>query len=97
MRSLPMEYRRSKEGFYEKNPAAETAVLEVMNQKTTPSTKGTLLGNYPAIRDKIIDYLEKALNGEFTPKEALDKAVEEGNKLLQGFEEQHTESDKKTA
>jgi sn-glycerol 3-phosphate transport system substrate-binding protein len=90
-------YLSKKKGFYEKNPAAEIAVLEVMNQKTTPYTKGIRLGNYPVIRDKIIDYLEKALQGEFTPKEALDKAVEEGNKLLEQFEAQHTKSDKKAS
>lgn len=82
-------YLSKKKGFYEKNPAAEIAVLEVMNQKRTPYTKGVRLGNYPLIREKIIDYLEKAFCGEMTPKEALDKAVEEGNSLLKKFEEEN--------
>jgi sn-glycerol 3-phosphate transport system substrate-binding protein len=85
-------YLSKKKGFYEKNPAAEIAVLEVMNQKRTPYTKGIRLGNYPVIRDKIIDYLEKALKGEMTPKEALDKAVEEGNFLLEKFEQENTKT-----
>lgn len=79
-------YLSKKKGFYEKNPAAEIAVLEVMNQKTTPYTKGIRLGNYPIVRDIIIDCLEKAFKGEITPKEALDKAVEDGNKVLATFE-----------
>ena len=83
-------YLSKKKGFYENNPAAEIAVLEVMNRKTTPYTKGIRLGNYTVIREKIIDYLEKAFRGELTPKEALDRAVEEGNGLLADFERQQT-------
>jgi sn-glycerol 3-phosphate transport system substrate-binding protein len=83
-----------KKGFYEKNPAAEIAVLEVMNNKNTPYTKGIRLGNYVVIREKIIDNLEKALSGECTPKEALDQAVTEGNQLLAQFEEEHTRGKK---
>jgi sn-glycerol 3-phosphate transport system substrate-binding protein len=82
-------YLTKKKGFYEGNPAAEIAVLEVINRKITPYTKGIRLGNYPIIRDTIIDYLEKALAGEMTPKEALDRAVVDGNKILEEFEKQH--------
>ena len=83
-------YLSKKKGFYEKNPAAEIAVLEVMNNKVTPYTKGIRLGNYTLIREKIIDYLEKAFEGELTAEEALNKAVEEGNKLLAEFEQANT-------
>ncbi len=85
-------YLSKKKGFYTKNPAAEIAVLEVMNNKITPCTKGIRLGNYTLIREKIVDYLEKAFNGELTPKEALDKAVDEGNTLLAEFEKAHTKA-----
>lgn len=83
-------YLTKKKGFYEKNPAAEIAVLEVMNRKITPYTKGVRLGNYTIIRDKIIDYLEKVFLGEMTPKDALDRAIEEGNEILAKFEKEHT-------
>lgn len=83
-------YLSKKKGFYEKNQAAEIAVLEVMNPKDTPYTKGIRLGNYPIVREKILDYLEKAFSGELTPKEALDRAVEEGNQLLAEFEAHHS-------
>jgi sn-glycerol 3-phosphate transport system substrate-binding protein len=85
-------YLSKKKGFYENNPAAEIAVLEVMNRKTTPYTKGVRLGNYTVVREKIIDYLEKAFQGDLTPQEALDKAVEEGNALLAEFERQHSKN-----
>lgn len=83
-------YLSKKKGFYEKNPAAEVAILEVMNQKKTPYTKGIRLGNYPIIREKIIDNLERALKGELTAKEALDRAIEEGNLILEKFEAENT-------
>lgn len=88
-------YLSKKKGFYEENPAAEIAVLEVMNQKIGPYTKGIRLGNYHIIREKILDYIEKALEGELTAKEALDKAVDEGNILLSQFEIEHTKKSSK--
>jgi sn-glycerol 3-phosphate transport system substrate-binding protein len=83
-------YLSKKKGFYEQNPAAEIAVLEVMNQKISPYTKGIRLGNYTLVRDRIIDYLEKAFIGELTPREALDCAVRDGNAILEEFEKEHT-------
>lgn len=83
-------YLSKKKGFYETNPASEIAVLEVINRKITPYTKGVRLGNYTIIRDKIIDYLEKAFQGELTPKEAIDRAIEEGNAILAEFEKDHS-------
>lgn len=80
-------YLTKKKGFYASNPAAEIAVLEVMNDHNTPYTRGIRLGNYPVVREKILDNLEKAFKGEMTAEEALDKAVEEGNQLLSIFEE----------
>lgn len=79
-------YLTKKNKFYENNPAQEIAVLEVMSRKSTPNTKGVRLGNYPVIRDKIIDNLEKAFEGKLSPKEALDQAILEGNLLLEEFE-----------
>lgn len=79
-------YLTKKKGFYEKNPAAEVAVLEVMNSKNTPYTKGIRLGNYTLVREKILDHLERAFSGELTAKEALDQAILEGNQLLEDFE-----------
>lgn len=85
-------YLTKKKNFYEQNPAAEIAVLEVMNKKITSYTKGIRLGNYPIVREKIIDYLEKAFSGELTPQEALDQAVLEGNRVLEQFEKENSAS-----
>lgn len=79
-------YFTKKKGFYASNPAAEIAVLEIMNTKSTANSNGVRLGNYTIVREKIIDYLEKAFAEEMSPQEALDKAVEEGNRVLADFE-----------
>jgi sn-glycerol 3-phosphate transport system substrate-binding protein len=83
-------YLTKKKGFYKNHPAAEIAVLSVMGNTSTQYTKGIRLGNYVQIRDVIIDHLEKAINGEMTPKEALDNAVEKGNQMLETFESGHS-------
>lgn len=82
-------YLSKKKGFYEENPAAEIAVLEVMQRPSTPYTRGIRLGGYTVVREKIIDYLEKAFKGEISPKEALDRAISDGNSLLSDFEKQN--------
>lgn len=87
-------YLSKKKGFYEANPAAEIAVLEVMNPKRTPYTKGIRLANYSIIRDKILDSLEKAFAGELSAKEALNQAALEGNQLLEQFEAEYAKKSK---
>ena len=79
-----------KEGFYVVHPAAEIAVLEVMENAPTPHSWGIRLGNYVEVRDLIIDALEKAFSGEMSAQEALDQAVAEGNKRLETFEKGYT-------
>lgn len=77
-------YTQTKEaGFYKENPAAEIAVLEVLERKTTPNTRGIHLNNYMEVREVITDQLEKAIYSKTPAKAALDRAVEEGNQLLE--------------
>lgn len=72
-----------KKGFYQKNPAAEIAVLEVIGSEQTSNTRSVRLPHYMEIREMIIDSLEKALEGELSPEDALKKATELGNNRLQ--------------
>ncbi len=75
-------YLSKKKGFYRANPAAEIAVLEVMNQNNTPNTRGIRLKNYIQIREIIIDHLEKALEGKMDAGDALEQAIQKGNAIL---------------
>src|SRR5262249_53823503 len=75
-----------KQGFYDKNPGRDVAVLQLMNKPPTPNSKGLRLGNFVQIRDVEDEELEAVWAGKKTAKEALDTAVQRGNALLRQFQ-----------
>lgn len=83
-------YLTKKKGFYKDHPAAEIAVLEVMQRTPTPYSQGMRFGDYVTIRDLFVDFLEKAFTGQTGAKDALDQAVKEGNILLEKFEKENS-------
>ena len=56
--------------------------------RTTPTenSKGLRLGSFVLIRDAIEDEMEQAFAGKKSAQEAMDSAVERGNRLLRQFE-----------
>lgn len=70
-------------GFYEKNPGRETPILQMMGKAPTENSKGVRLINLPQVRDIENEEFEKMLAGEQTAQQALDNAVERGNKAIQ--------------
>lgn len=80
-------YEKTKvSGFYEKNPALETALIELTNKEPTENSRGLRLGNMVQLRDVWSEEIEAALAGQKTGKEALDAAVSRGNAMLRQFE-----------
>lgn len=75
-----------KQGFYEKNPGRDIAVLQLNNKPPTANSKGLRLGNFVQIRDVEDEELEGVWSGKKSPKEALDEAVKRGNALLRQFQ-----------
>ncbi|MDN7180418.1 sn-glycerol-3-phosphate ABC transporter substrate-binding protein UgpB [Caballeronia sp. SEWSISQ10-4 2] len=75
-----------KQGFYEKNPGADTAIKQMLNKPPLPFTKGLRLGNMPQIRTIVDEELEQVWAQKKTPKEALDSAASRGDDLLRRFE-----------
>ncbi len=73
-------------GFYKDKPYLETPILELTNKEPTDNSKGLRYGSLVQIRDIWSEELEAALNGQKTPKAALDAAVERGNQMLRQFE-----------
>jgi len=73
-------------GFYKDKPYLETPLLELTNKAPTDNSKGLRYGSLVQIRDIWSEELEAALNGQKTPKAALDAAVERGNQMLRQFE-----------
>ncbi|RDU95593.1 sn-glycerol-3-phosphate ABC transporter substrate-binding protein UgpB [Trinickia dinghuensis] len=76
------------QGFYAKNPGADTAIKQMLNKPPLPWTKGLRLGNMPQIRTVVDEELEQVWAQKKTPKAALDSAVDRGNDLLRRFQQQ---------
>ena len=76
-----------KQGFYQKNPGRDVAVLQLTNKAPTANSKGLRLGSFVQIRDVEDEELEAVWAGNKSPKQALDDAVRRGNQLLRQFEQ----------
>ena len=74
------------QGFYEKNPGTDVAIMQMTSKKPTKNSKGLRFGNFVQIRDIINEELEGVWAGKKTAKVALDSAVSRGNELLRKFE-----------
>jgi len=89
----PMSYETTKsQGFYLANPGTDISVQQMTLKAPTSNSKGLRLGNFVQIRDVIDEELEGVWSGKKSPKEALDTAVERGNRLLRQFERDNKRS-----
>lgn len=75
------------DGFYDKNPGTDIAVIQMTAKQPTPNSKGLRLGSFDQIRGIIDEELEAVWSGDKDAQTALDSAVERGNKLLRRFEQ----------
>ena len=71
-----------KSGFYDKNPAREIPIKQMMGKAPTENSKGVRLANLPQVRDILNEEYEKMLAGEQTAQQALDNAVSRGNAAI---------------
>ena len=80
-------YEQTKtEGFYEKNPGTDIAILQMTAKPTTANSKGLRLGSFDQIRGIIDEELEAVWTGDKDAQAAMDSAVKRGNQLLRRFE-----------
>jgi sn-glycerol 3-phosphate transport system substrate-binding protein len=75
------------QGYYEENPGAEIALIQMTTNEPTANSKGLRLGSFDQIRGIIDEELEAVWSGDKDAQEALDSAVERGNPLLRRFEQ----------
>lgn len=75
-----------KQGYYEKNPGADTSIKQMTNKEPTENSKGIRFGNYAQIRDIINQELEQVWAGKKSADDALDEAVSRGNDILRKFQ-----------
>lgn len=74
------------QGFYEKNPGTETALLQMTLNQPTMNSRGLRFGSYVQMRDIIYNELEAIFGGKKTAEQGLSDAVKKGNKMLRKFE-----------
>ena len=74
------------QGFYKANPGTDTAAKQLSLNPPTPNSRGLRFGNFVQIRDIINEEMEAIWAGTKSASDALDTAVERGNKLLRKFE-----------
>ncbi|MCO5070041.1 MAG: sn-glycerol-3-phosphate ABC transporter substrate-binding protein UgpB [Rhizobiaceae bacterium] len=76
-------YEKTKaDGFYEKNPAREIPIKQMMGKAPTENSKGVRLVNLPQVRDIMNEEYEKMLAGDLTAQQALDNVVSRGNAAI---------------
>ncbi len=75
------------DGFYIDNPGTDIAVIQMTAKAPTANSKGLRLGSFDQIRGILDEELESIWSGDKTAQEAMDSAVERGNKLLRRFEQ----------
>ncbi|OOQ52523.1 glycerol-3-phosphate ABC transporter substrate-binding protein [Proteus mirabilis] len=74
------------QGFYQQNPGADTAILQMTTSDSTENSKGLRFGNFLQTREIIDEELEKVWSGKQSAQAALDNAVKRGNEQLRRFE-----------
>jgi len=77
-----------KAGYYRGHPGQEIALRQLAAPPTRDS-RGIRLGDYRWIRAILDEELEAVWSDTRTPKDALDRAVERGNSMLERFESAH--------
>ncbi len=74
------------QGFYDRNPGAAISIEQITLKAPTENSRGVRLGSFVLVRGVIEDELEQAFAGKKSAQQALDAAVERGNRLLRQFE-----------
>jgi sn-glycerol 3-phosphate transport system substrate-binding protein len=74
------------QGFYDHNPGTAISIEQITLKPPTDNSRGVRLGSFALIRVVIDDELEQAFAGKKSAQQALDSAVERGNRLLRQFE-----------
>jgi sn-glycerol 3-phosphate transport system substrate-binding protein len=74
------------QGWFEQNPGTDLPVKQLSRGHVTDNSRGFHLGRMPEIRTIIEEECEKALAGQQGARQALDTAVERGNKVLRDFQ-----------
>ena len=75
-------------GFYTQNPGADIPIQQLLRGggQMTGNTRGIRLGGFVEIRVIMQEEMERTLQGQQTPQQALTNSVTRGNVVLRNFE-----------
>ena len=75
------------QGFYDKNPGTDIAVIQMTAKQPTANSKGLRLGSFDQIRGIIDEELEAIWAGDKTAEAAMASAKQRGDALLRRFQQ----------
>lgn len=74
------------EGYYEKSPTREIAILQLNRGTPTPNSQGFHFGNHVQTTFALREEVEQIWTGKKSVQQALDDAVKRGNDILRQYE-----------
>ena len=74
------------EGYYQKSPTREIAILQLNRGTPTANSQGFHFGNYTQTTFALREEMESVFANKKTPQQGLDDAVRRGNDILRQFE-----------
>ena len=74
------------QGYYQKNPTREIAILQLNRGTPTANSQGFHFGNYTQTTFALREEMESVFANKKTPQQGLDDAVRRGNDILRQFE-----------
>jgi sn-glycerol 3-phosphate transport system substrate-binding protein len=80
-------YEKAKaEGFYQKNPGADAAIIQLSRAAPTPNSQGFRLGGFVEVRNIIQEELERGFQGQQNTETLLANANRRADVVLRNFE-----------
>jgi len=73
------------DGFYEENPTFKTAIDQLRETESTPSTAGALMGPMPEVRTIIEEGYVEMIQGGTSVDDALSKMKSDADETLQSY------------
>jgi sn-glycerol 3-phosphate transport system substrate-binding protein len=74
------------EGYYQRNPGADAAIVQLSRAEPTPNSQGFRLGGFVEIRNIIQEELERGFQGQQNATTLLANANRRANVVLRNFE-----------
>lgn len=74
-----------KQDYYKDNPLHYVAIRQLVETIPSYATMGAVVGAFPEIRNAIDTAVQKMLNGQLTPKQALEEAEKSANNAIKQY------------